>query len=193
MNLRLLGIVCLIGASCFALHLLYPPDATQSLALQWGSDLLGIVYLLGWMAAVLGLRHLKAMGNSKPKRVIYGVMLGLLSLAMISNLVEPFAAGTLLYQNLLDPSWPLSQLLFLLIGLAVVRYHFLPGWKRFVPLLCGLWFPSALLWSLALGEQGAQLPAAIQGAFSWALLGLVIFSAAEVSPMPRETAPPADA
>lgn len=177
MNLRFLGVACMFGAPFLALSLWFQPASNGAGISSWVSDGFGILYLLGWMCGVLGLREIGAMGNSRPKRVLYGVQLTTLALAVLSNFVEDIAPQSSFYKAL-DLSWPLSQLIFLVIALGVARYGKLAGWKRFAPLLCGLWFPSAMMWMAFLDKEASLIPAMIHATLAWFLLGWIVFSSA---------------
>jgi hypothetical protein len=64
----------------------------------------------------------------------------------------------------------------LAIGITALRAKKLTGWKRFVPLFAGLWFPVAVVPAMVTGFFALAGP---YSAVAFALLGLVVFKSDE--------------
>ncbi|UFH56837.1 hypothetical protein [Spirosoma sp. KNUC1025] len=73
----------------------------------------------------------------------------------------------------LDSFWPISNVVMLGVGIAVVRAGRLTGWKRYVPLLCGLWLPLTILLTFTLPAVGFALSNGYT-LIAWTLLAIVV-------------------
>ena len=69
---------------------------------------------------------------------------------------------------ILDACWPLGQLIVLVMGIAVAIVGCYRGFLRWQPLLCGLWFPVAMLADVTVGAAGSVWVSA-----AWLLLAHV--------------------
>lgn len=150
------------------------------------SALLYLVFAVGWFCAVLALRLLRAAGTGPLGRALVTLPLLTLPVAMMQSVFDLVGVRTdsALYMAS-DLAWPLSMLLTLLVGMAVLFARRLTGWRRFVPLLCGLALPVAILMGVPFGDAGMQLSFPLHTALGWALLGYAVYSAA-----PRATSRP---
>lgn len=142
-----------------------------------GALLYGL-FALGWLASLLGLWQLRATGD-RWGRLLLALTLVTVTLAVLQSPMDllPTSTGHPLYL-VTDLAWPLSMLLTLFVGVAVAVMGRLKGWKRFVPLYCGISVPLAL-GLMALGvDVFARLPYAfeVHTVTGWALLGYVVFS-----------------
>ncbi|RIV18072.1 hypothetical protein DYU11_29385 [Fibrisoma montanum] len=176
MNNKTLGVLALLGAPSMAIGI-YVEDQFKPLANSWWTGVWGIVYITAWMGSMVALNRIGATGSSRFGRTLPLIMLGTLAIANVSNgwqLVAPTFKPTLFWA--LDMCWPLSNVLMLIYGITVIVANRLPGWQRFVPLLCGLWLPMALTSKFWLpSELGFSLVTAYS-AVAWSLLALVILT-----------------
>ena len=76
--------------------------------------------------------------------------------------------------NITDAAWPLSMLWMIVVGVTVVVAERLLGWQRFVPLLCPLWLPMAIILSITFGDMVGGIVGFGYAAVPWALLGYVV-------------------
>ncbi|RRB06642.1 hypothetical protein [Larkinella rosea] len=141
MNTKLLGIMALVGAPFLCINTyLHVQNHGGQLVYHTTplSGFLGILYISGWLCSIIGLRRLGATGADNFGRIISPLILSTLTLANSWNVYEMVLPdhNTLLYR-LLDAFWPISNLVMIGVGIAVVRAGRLTGWKRFVPLACG--------------------------------------------------------
>jgi hypothetical protein len=180
MNNKILGSLALAGAPFFLLSTYLKPYFTfmheQQFYGTWG-----ILYLTGWMCSIRGLQRLQATGKSKFGRSILWVLLGSLFLANLSNAYQIISPGSrsLLF-IVLDSFWPLSNLLMLIVGIKVVLAKELTGWRRFVPLLVGLWLPVLIASVQLFGRTGVSgTIAAMYSAIAWSLLAIAVMKTAE--------------
>ncbi|WP_420150489.1 hypothetical protein [Spirosoma sp.] len=181
MNNKLLGTLALIGAPflCINTYIHVPdPDAhvyvTDSL-----SGFFDLLYISGWLCSILALRRIGAAGHDRFGRIILQVSIVSLVLANIWNVYEiilPNHNTTLYY--VLDCFWPLSNVIMLGVGIAVIRAKKLAGWKRYVPLLCGLWLPITALLSFTLPTIAFTV-SNIYTAIAWTLLAVVVLTSRE--------------
>ncbi len=109
---------------------------------SWWTGVWGLLYITGWMASLEVMRRLQLTGTDPFGRRIVPLVLCMLLVANISNAWQ-WVAPTYkpLLFVILDLAWPLSNVLMLGIGVAVLRSRRLHGYGRWVPLTVGLWFP----------------------------------------------------
>jgi hypothetical protein len=188
---QLLGLACLAGGLLFAgLNILEGLGLVQLSA--GASFAIGLLLLLGLLGGPLGLLANGAAGHGRlgsAGRV--GAIITLLGLC--SYLVGQ------LYTTLVDPDmgifYALGALLsgvgMLPLGIAVVLARRLGGWRRFAPLIVGMYYalmiPIQIVFFIAPhGEPSAQL---LGGwGLTWALLGYALFStrqSREMSPQAK--------
>ncbi len=195
---RTLGSLGFLGAHYMLIAPLLPM-AYPALAQSAFDGLFGLFFMLTWMGSLVGLIRLNAMGHSGFGRLTIRANLVTLALANIWNLYQAFDlnANTFLYR-VLDLFWPISMVIMLVVGIMVVRIGTLRGWRRYVPLVVGLWLPvTALLgklMGLALVNLAAQavdsslyvlVLSGVYASISWCSLAYLVWSTPEPQLMHR--------
>jgi hypothetical protein len=178
MNNKMLGTLALAGAPFLFIGLTYEQLMHVSAA---GDTRLGgaysFIYMAAWTCSLLGLLRIGATGHSRFGRGILWANITTLALANILNLAQlifPWAIFKY-FRLVLDPFWPISHVLMLVIGINVLASKKLMGWKRYVPLAIGLWLPVALLTKLLpAGTMPAFNIIAFYSAVAWSLLAIVV-------------------
>ena len=170
---KVLGVVALICAPFLCFDFL---DNQVHSTASWTTGLYGFIYMLGWMASVVGLYRLKATGSFPPAKVILIFQFLFLLLAQAFN-VDVIIHGSIYndLQTSLDPFWPISNGFMIVTGIAVLRANQLQGWHKWVPLIVGCWLPVMLLLK-GLGIENLYL-AGFYSAIAWTLLAIVIYTA----------------
>jgi hypothetical protein len=175
MNNKNLGTLALTGAP-FLLIGFKVEQHYAFLADSWFTGAWGLVYSTAWLCSVAGLHRLGAAGKSRFGRVLLPVVMGMLGLANVSNLYKlllPDYASPLFYA--FDVFWPLSNLAMLVVGITVIRAKVLAGWRRYVPLAVGLWFPLTMLGVVLVGRTSPYLfYVPYYSAIAWTLLALAV-------------------
>ncbi|HEX8530963.1 MAG TPA: hypothetical protein VF646_13120, partial [Cytophagales bacterium] len=170
-----LGTLALIGAP-FLLIGFKAEQHYAFLANSWFTGAWGLVYITAWLCSILVLHRLGAAGKSRFGRVLLPVVMGMLGLANVSNLYKlllPDYESALFYA--FDAFWPLSNLAMVVVGVAVIRAKVLPGWRRYVPLAVGLWFPLTMLGVVLVGRTSPYLfYVPYYSAIAWTLLALAV-------------------
>lgn len=173
MNFKVPGIIAILCAP-----FLYIDFATSVHNVDsWKSGLFGFIYMAGWICSIIALQRMEILGKTKWATIAFTIQLCLLSLAQAWNIWVIIGAGTdsILFR-IIDMSWPLSNLWMLVIGITAVKARKLIGWKRFIPLFAGLWFPLTVVSAITLGIYSLAGP---YSALAFALLGLIVFKAGE--------------
>jgi hypothetical protein len=177
MNNRILGTIAMICA---------PALLIEGLLLRGGENpvvtgVASMVFMAGWICSNTGMRRMKAAGTGAWGRAVLLIQLVGLVLAFMFGFFE--ATGLLGRDNIIfnvtDAAWPLSMLWMLVVGVAVMRASRLPGWQRFVPLLCPFWLLIAIVGSITLGDAVGGFLGFGYAAVLWVLLGYVIFDSRE--------------
>jgi hypothetical protein len=140
-----------------------------------------MVFMLGWICSNTAMRRMKAAGTGKWGRAVLAIQLVGIVLAFFFGFFE--ATGLLgresIIFNVTDVAWPLSMVWMLLpVGITVIVAKRLEGWRRFVPMFCGAWFPVAMVGGIAFGESGGFVGLAMT-MVGWMLLGYVAFTSEE--------------
>ncbi|MDQ3507578.1 MAG: hypothetical protein M3494_06135 [Actinomycetota bacterium] len=140
-----------------------------------------MVFMLGWLCSNTAMRRMHAAGTGKWGRAVLAIQLVGIVLAFFFGFFE--ATGLLgresIIFNVTDVAWPLSMVWMLLpVGITVIVAKRLEGWRRFVPMLCGAWFPVAMVGAILFGEPGGIVGLAMT-MVGWMLLGCVVFTSEE--------------
>lgn len=141
MKTNQLALIALLGAPFLGIGV-YAEAYYPAFGNSWWTGVWGLLYITGWMAGMEVMRRLNLAGTDRFGRTIVRVVLVTLTVANLSNIwqgVAPTYKPTVFW--MLDMGWPLSNLLMLAVGVAVLRSKRLSGWQRWVPLTMGLWFP----------------------------------------------------
>jgi hypothetical protein len=137
------------------------------------------VYLSGFAASAVALRRPARHGSGRGAAVLFAVQLLGLAMAATQDLqdlagVKPLGGA---YYAASDAAWPLSHVLMLVVFVAVWRARVWTGWRRWVPLACGLVLPTMLA-AAAVGGRSAMGFVFCPGtAASFLALGLAVFTA----------------
>jgi hypothetical protein len=180
MRNRILGTIGMLGAPFLCIDLIF--HSGQANGSDYSHTSLGgffsLLYISAWMCSIIGLRQLHAAGKNKFGKNLLLLLLFTLTLANCWNVYEMIdpGANTPLY-GMLDMFWPISNLVMLLAGITIVAARQLMGWKRYVPLMVGLWFPLSVSLLLLMGKTSAVMyVSGFYSAISWIILGYVIRS-----------------
>ncbi len=177
MNNRTLGTIAMICA---------PALLIEGLLLRGEEDALitgiaSMVFMAGWICSNIGMWRMRVTGTGRWSRAVLLVQLVGLVLAFMFGLFE--AMGLLgrdsIIFNITDAAWPLSMLWMLVVGATVIVAKRLPGWQRFVPVLCPFWLLLAILGSIAFGDTAGGFIGTGFAALLWALLGYVVLDSQE--------------
>jgi hypothetical protein len=108
------------------------------------SSVVGLTYLIGWTASMVGFRRLRLTGDGAPARIVFGLQMVGLTLAATQQIIELNGSAELVHSILFgicDVAWPLSHLLMLVVGAMALAKKRIRGPLRFAPLGCGLALP----------------------------------------------------
>src|SRR5688572_631113 len=175
MSNRVLGIFAPIGSPWLFIGM-YLEQRNPRLLDSWFTGVWGLIFISGWICSVIALRRLKATGNSSFGKILLIVLLIILSLANVSNVIQVIVEKDKPpYFMVLDMCWPLSNVIMLITGIMVIIAKGLPGWRRWIPLATGLWFPLAML-SFPIDNKIVSLLVGFYSVIAWALLAIVIIT-----------------
>lgn len=178
MTTNQLCLVALLGAPFLCIGV-YVEAYYAPLGNSWWTGVWGLLYITGWIASMEAMRRLNLAGTDRFGRSIVWVVLATLLIANVSNVWQAVAPT---YKPVLfvalDMGWPVSNVLMLAVGVAVLRANRLRGWQRWVPLAVGLWLPL----TMAVSQTPIVLHVSnLYSAVAWSLLAVVLL---------RETARP---
>lgn len=175
MKKKLYGILALTGAPFLCIDMVTGakfPDFAESA--PWFSGFAGLLYITGWLASMENLRQASDKGRHDFSWYAIRIVMFTLIIADVSNIwaIISTARPTLFY--ILDAGWPVSHLLMFPVAWVVFKGSILKGYRQFLPLLMGLWFPVFMLAGrndLALYSGGAY------SSIVWALFAIATMQA----------------
>ncbi len=174
MKNKLLAGISFIGAPCLALDFYRNADAGQ----QWGfpalTSILDILYMAGWACTIVSFIRMQVNGTKRSARILLYVQLSLLFIAASSDLVTPLKIPV--PENLFfywDLFWPLSNCLMFVTGITIAVAGQLHGWRRWVPLVTGLWLPVTLAVKIYLSPQYMAYIGGTYSLVMWTLMAYV--------------------
>ena len=173
---RVLGVIGIIGAPWMFIDFVNN-GLYEHFMLTPISGMRNFIFMAGWMCSVIGLYKLGAEGNKRWARIILVIQLVLLSLAALWSImvmIAPNSPSAIFYA--LNFSWPLGGCFMVATGVVILLAKKLKGWKRFTPLLAGLWFPQTIL--IYAFTQNSVLLLMLSGIYSTIAFSLLGFSVA---------------
>jgi len=178
MNTRTLGFIAMLGSPFLAIDM-FSNGIFERYQPSTMSSIFSLVYMTGWVCSIVALYKMKATGTRRLGRSVLVVQLLFLTLGEIWNIysiIKPFETSMLF--RILDLFWPISNCFMFFTGLTVLMAKRLSGWRRYIPFVVGLWFPTCLvLTRLLFGSSEATLYiTALYSATAWLLLGLAAYT-----------------
>jgi hypothetical protein len=152
MKNKTLGRLAMAGAP-FLLVGMGIEEMDNKLKDSWFTGFWGLAYLTGWMCSVIILKRIRAAGNNRFSCTMPWIVFTSLAIANISNLIQLLAPHNKpFYFFYLDLFWPFSHVLMLVYGAFIARAGVISGFGRWLPLICGAWFPFMMLIMAFLGQ-----------------------------------------
>jgi len=141
------------------------------------TSVLGLIFQLGGVCSAIGMYQTRATGNSVAGKTVLIIQIVLHSLASIFQVIEyqQLGVGSLLW-TIIDIGWPFGFLFMWITGSVVAGVGRWTGWRRIVPLLCGLPIVIAALAGGVASEQVAELLFPGLLTITYLLLGFALFS-----------------
>lgn len=178
-SLRTLGVLGMILSPmlCFG-FLFHAAEPDQPPAYPFWASLGGFLYLLGATASAIAMRRLRVTGSGAGAKVLYGVQIIGLLLAMWFDILT-YAAPQLretTFFFITDMAYPFSHLLMNIVGIAVLRAGVWRGWRRAPAFLVGLALPSFLGLMALVGAANASFVFPLMVTTGFFLLGLAVFT-----------------
>ena len=168
---RVLGALGVLGAfGSLVIGLGGPPAKTDLRA-----NLLMTAYLAGWACSAVAMRRLRVTGRGRGSAIVFAIQMVALALAACQQPQDQLGRrplGDAVYM-VTDLSWPFSHVFMLVVFVAVWRARVWTGWRRWVPLACGLALP------VTFAAAAARFPSpglvfALGTALSFAALGIAV-------------------
>ncbi|WP_224996976.1 hypothetical protein [Cesiribacter sp. SM1] len=175
MKNRTLGTIALIGAPCLFISFQFPSTTADAVGDSAISNAFGLLYLIGWMCSVTALHRMGATGNTFFGKALIPLLLVSLTIASISNIYAMILPQNTELYFYIDLFWPISNLLMFITGITVAAANKLKGWKRFVPLAVGIWFPLMVISMALIGRTPATgLALGLYAAFAWSGMAIMV-------------------
>src|SRR6478672_11920634 len=138
---RILGIIGIIGAPWIFIDFIQN-GLYERFSLTPGSGVRNFIFITGWTCSVLGLYRLQAMGSKRWQKRIMIIQIILLCFANCWDIYEIFAPNSKsFFYTMLDFGWPIAGVFMLITGIVILRAKRFTDWRRYIPLVAGLWFP----------------------------------------------------
>lgn len=176
MNNKQLAIIGMAGAPFLCIgtitEILFPSLFNSRFSGAWG-----LVYISAWMCTLAAIYRMNVFQLYRFPKVLLLVLFGTLSLANLSNIMLVLSGRTTAPAYFfLDLSWPLSNVLMLILGVSIMPKRGIPKTLRRCIFLTGTWLPLSVVPMLFLGRSTPLfLFGAVYSLLNWGLLAYVTF------------------
>ncbi len=120
MSNQLLGILALIGSPWLFIGT-YLEQRNTHLSDSWFTGVWGILFISGWICAIIALKRLRATGSTSYGKILLLVLLVSLSIANVSNVIQIIVERNKpSYFMFFDLFWPISNVIMLIVGITVI-------------------------------------------------------------------------
>jgi len=142
---RILGIIAIVASPWIFIDFINN-GLYDRFVFTSASGIRSFIFMTGWICSVVGLYKLGAMGSKPWQRMMMIIQMVLLCLANVWCVLEIFDPGSpskLFF--LLNFTWPVGGVFMMVTSIVIILAKRLKGWRRYIPLLAGLWFPQTIL------------------------------------------------
>lgn len=171
---RLLGTFGIIGAPMLLAQFLSGQNTTENKFIAF----LGVIYIFGWMANLIGMRRQNVLGNNFTGKIIFGLQFLLLCFAFISSALETagrnFENGGAFFA-ICDAGYPLSHLFMIVTGAFALKARVWRGISAFAPLVVGLALPVFFAFSFVISSEIGAICFAALTAAGLGVIGFRLF------------------
>jgi len=142
---------------------------------------IGLVYLCGFLAAIVALKKLQITGNRGWAAIFFYFQVCLLLMAAQQQVLEMFRtdAHPKLFA-IADAAWPLSHISMCGTGVAVLVAQRWRGYRAILPFLCGLAVPALIAVQAFAGKETGRVAFAVLVTAGFGLLGHAVRSGSDV-------------
>jgi len=180
MKNKLQAAISFIGAPCLAIDFYRHANGGEQSNTSVLTNILDILYMAGWICTMFRFIRMRLNGSSKAARILLYLQLFFLFLAGSSDIVTilkiPVPGNLFFYWDLF---WPLSNCLMLVTGISIVIAGRLHEWKRWIPLMAGLWLPVTLLVKFYLSPEYMAYIGGTYSLLMWTLMAYIAHTSAE--------------
>ena len=178
--LRRLGIIGMICApDLYFASSFYSQNVDQPNPNQIFASFLGVLYLCGALASAIAMRQMRLTGNGLGAKILFGVQIAGLLLAMMFDVIE-YAAPSLKqtwFFFVTDMAYPFSHVLMIIVGIAIVRAGVWRGRRRVPAFLIGFALPLFFAASGVFGRENTGWIFIGSVTLGFFALGLSVFNA----------------
>jgi hypothetical protein len=154
-QLGLVGMICSPALFLASFFVMRDAGGAAHGAQQIYASLGGLLYLTGALASATAMSKMRVTGSGRGASILYGVQVVGLILAMMFDVLEyaaPQLRGTTAF-FITDLAYPLSHVLMLVVGAAVLKAGVWRGWRRVPVFLVGFALPCFIVSSLLFGRD----------------------------------------
>ena len=177
MKNRIPALIAFIGAPFLGIDFYTHIHSSNQWEVYVSTRIFDILYMAGWICSILAFIRMKAAGETRGARNILHIQLLFLFLAVSSDIVAllriPVPENVFFYWDLF---WPISNCMMLVTGISIAVAGKLQNWKKFVPLLTGLWLPVCIPVKLFMPIEYIAYIGGTYSIIMWTLLAYVAFS-----------------
>lgn len=176
-RLGIIGMICAPGL--YFASFFYSQNFDQPNPNQIYVSSLGVLYLCGALASAAAMRQMRVTGNGLGAKVLFGVQIVGLFLAMMFDVIE-YAAPSLKqtwFFFVTDMAYPFSHVLMIVVGIAIIRAGVWRGWRRIPALLIGFALPLFFAASAVFGGENTGWIFIVSVTLGFFTLGLAVFNA----------------
>ena len=192
---RTMGTIALITSPLMLLEaLLLTTDHLPGGELGRGDAIIGLIYLCGFGATLIGLNQTGVTGRYRTAQngqqgtlcarswvqILFVAQMSLLLLAAVQQSLELAQANTLsgLF-GLADLAWPLSHLLMCAAGMAILTARCWTGYRACLPFLCGLAVPVLVALQQMVGKETGRIAFGLLTTIGFGMLGYALRSSSQ--------------
>jgi hypothetical protein len=139
--------------------------------------LIGLVYLCGFLSAIVALKSLQITGDRGWTRIYIYFQMGLVFIAAQQQVLEILRTDTSskLF-GIADAAWPLSHISMCGTGVAILLAQRWPRYRAIPPFLCGLAVPALIAVQTFAGKEAGRVVFAVLVTTGFGLLGQAVRS-----------------
>jgi hypothetical protein len=174
---KLQAAISFIGAPCLAIDFYRHANSEGQWSPSVLTNILDILYMAGWICTMFSFIRMQVNGTKKAARILLYIQVSFLFLAGSSDMVSiskiPIPGNLFFYWDLF---WPLSNCMMLVTGISIAIAGRLHEWRRWIPLMAGLWLPFMMIIKFYLSSEYIAYVGGTYSLLMWTLMAYIAYS-----------------